>query len=106
MAHYFVGTSDDGLIYLDPHFVQSASEALHTYDKPRVIDFNDLDPSISFGYLIRSGEEYQLFAQQIEKINQGLSEEMKVITFVNGDRVNEKQGLLYSFASIKSDYIK
>ena len=107
MAHYFVGCNmEQGLIYLDPHFVQDKKEKIYRYEHPRVIEMRDLDPAISFGYVVRSYEEYQSFTQNIQKINYGLSEEMKIVTFQNKERVDEKQGLLYSFASIKSDYIK
>jgi hypothetical protein len=57
MAHYFVGTVEpEGLVYLDPHFVQNKSkdEKFYHYDRARVIEIREMDPAISFGYLLSS----------------------------------------------------
>ena len=79
LAYYFVGVQystqpneQSKLIYLDPHFVQNKVYNLHQEykDNPekfhcseaRVIDISELDPSISFGYLIKNYDEFLEFA--------------------------------------------
>lgn len=95
-AYYFVGLNDiqdrERLIYLDPHFVQNkvynlnneykdvAPSKFHC-DQPRVLEMKELDPSISFGFLVSSYSEFQSFVREIEKINLVANGD-KVITFV------------------------
>ena len=81
-------------MYLDPHLVQNNVTNLqkeylereingNSYfhcKETKVIDINYLDPSISFGYLINSYNEYLDFASQIDEINSKLPEDYRIIT--------------------------
>jgi hypothetical protein len=78
------------LIYLDPHIVQSKCYNLKeeyklTPDKfhhlqPRMIELKDLDPSISFGYLLNNYDDYKDLIHSIYQINQNVPEQMKIVT--------------------------
>jgi len=140
-AHYFPGSTISaltnrvqGLVYLDPHFVQEKIEDLDKeylskqakfhYGQARVIDLASLDPTLSFGYLVRSYDEYLDLVESINQINENLPEEFRVITIQNEgmeERVvnqmrasairKQQEGcsksiLLQSVVSIQSDYIK
>ena len=50
-----------------------------------MIELDDLDPSISFGYLIKDYDDYQELLQSIYEINDGLAEQMKLITIQSED---------------------
>lgn len=67
---YFVGSFEDQLLYLDPHFVQptvdtsAVSELLsedelktYTTRKIRTMPIKDLDPSLSFGFYINTKQQ-------------------------------------------------
>jgi hypothetical protein len=81
------------LIYLDPHFIQAKSSAsvdeyqtdpdqFH-YGQARLIDMADLDPSLSFGYLINTYDDYLELIETVQEINKNISEEFKVLTVQN-----------------------
>lgn len=69
-AHFFVGTHDDSLLYLDPHTVQTSLESVETLQpgsvasqslrpaRPFPLHWARLNPSICLGFLVRSPEEF------------------------------------------------
>jgi cysteine protease ATG4 len=86
-AYYFVGHLEDPvgigqkredadrLIFLDPHFVNSHADPesapanlFHCTDyAARSIHMRELDPCLSFGFLIESQEQCNRFVEQIQK---------------------------------------
>jgi hypothetical protein len=70
---YFVGYQDDYVIYLDPHLVRTAIrtdkevsiEVLQNYHckVPQKISFEDMDPSLAFGFLCKTKDEFLEFCQ-------------------------------------------
>eukprot|EP00048_Salpingoeca_helianthica_P021714 m.14036 g.14036 ORF g.14036 m.14036 type:complete len:331 (+) comp6326_c0_seq1:34-1026(+) len=57
-AHFFIGTQDDDLIFLDPHTTQPAglpAATLHTYTclQPCRMRVAAVDPSLCLGFLVR-----------------------------------------------------
>lgn len=69
-----------------------------------------LDPSISFGFLIQKYEDFVSLQDELDNINEGLPEELKILTIHGQNReelvADGRQGLLFSFSTIQSDYIK
>lgn len=70
-SHYFVGTQDSHLFFLDPHTTRPAlpyrrSDELHTKDEMdtchtsrlRRIHIKDMDPSMLIGFLIQDEEDW------------------------------------------------
>ena len=65
----------DRLIFLDPHYVNpqvdftkdiTTQESLyHCKKEPRSIHMSNLDPCMSFGFLLKSHEEFLQFSNQI-----------------------------------------
>jgi len=43
----------------------------------------DLDPSLSFGYLINTYDDYLELVETIQEINKNISDQMKVLTVQN-----------------------
>lgn len=101
LAHYFVGgiqssNNDAGLIYLDPHLVQSTTHDIKKeymtnptkfhYDQARVLNLHSLDPSLSFGFLIQKYEDFVSLQDHLCKINKDLPEELKVLTIQGQNR--------------------
>ena len=93
-AYYFVGHTErpagsepkpkgtrdeaDRLIFLDPHFVNPQVDPETSYEPgsshfhcsqyaARSIHMSELDPCLSFGFLIESGEQFGQFIEQIQK---------------------------------------
>lgn len=73
-ALYFVGTQDDSLIFLDPHFVQDAvpsPEDLPAYESTyftqdrsaKKIKLSGLDPGLGLGFLLRKSSDIKAFEQ-------------------------------------------
>lgn len=71
---------------------------------------SQLDPSISFGFLIQKYDDFVNLHDELIKINVGLPEELKILTIHGQNReelmADGRQGLLFSFSTIQSDYIK
>lgn len=77
-AHFFVGTHDDCLIFLDPHTTLPAIESIDTVREvpdcglhtphPLPLRWNRLNPSISLCFLVKSPES---FADLCTKLGQG-----------------------------------
>jgi len=68
-AHYFVGTHDDCLLFLDPHRVQTSLESVEDIRgspdvaglqaaRPLPLRWSRLNPSVCLGFLVRSPEEF------------------------------------------------
>ena len=132
LAYYLVGNMysnstnlNRGLIYLDPHCVQTKckyadSPEKYHYNNARIIEMSELDPSLSFGYLIESYQDYIDLCDSLDMINQRLPEEQKILTIQNEspeqrilDKINLENkendlvnGVIYSITSIQSDYFK
>lgn len=97
-AYFFIGTlsnfsqaskAANKLIYLDPHLVQDKTcnltkeyqetpQKFHC-DHTRVMDMADLDPSLSFGYLIQSYEDFQQLEERIQILNLQRPDSQKVV---------------------------
>lgn len=66
---YFVGYQDDYVFYLDPHFVDTAikpdkiRENIDSFSikYPYKIKFDEMDPSMAIGFLLKNDEEYNDF---------------------------------------------
>jgi hypothetical protein len=84
MAHFFVGRQEQSLLYVDPHFVQSAvtlatenecnegSCDLTTYrnlPKVQTIPVEHIDSSISFAFYIRSEAELLELIEKLREID-------------------------------------
>jgi len=71
---YFVGFQDDSLIYLDPHIVRPAAtphnDFLDTYHctVPRIMPFENIDPSLAIGFYCGSLTEFDSFCHIITKM--------------------------------------
>ncbi|KAJ6086918.1 hypothetical protein N7467_005832 [Penicillium canescens] len=77
-SHYFVGSQDSHLFFLDPHSTRPAtpyrpdepytSEELDSYYTSRLrrIHIKDMDPSMLIGFLIRDEDDWADWKQQIE----------------------------------------
>jgi len=68
-AHFFVGTHGDQLLFLDPHTTQPALESLEAVcdrsqdaglrpARPLPMHWSRLNPSVCFGFLVRSPEAF------------------------------------------------
>lgn len=76
-AYYFCGFIDKAdtdqeplnqLIFLDPHIVRASSEP-YSCSEPRILNMEQLDPCLSFGFLIKSEEEFlQLQVSLVEGV--------------------------------------
>lgn len=78
-AHYFVGTHDDCLLFLDPHKTQPALESVEDVSsrgadaglqasRPLPLRWSRLNPSLCLGFLVKTREE---FLGLCEKLSQG-----------------------------------
>eukprot|EP00047_Mylnosiga_fluctuans_P004820 m.236775 g.236775 ORF g.236775 m.236775 type:complete len:336 (-) comp13025_c0_seq1:389-1396(-) len=72
-AHYFVGTQDEDLIYLDPHVTQPAAppgQLLQTYSctTPYRMRLAQVDPSLCLGFLCSSVEDWQALAARLKEM--------------------------------------
>ena len=67
-AYYFIGSCyENSLVYLDPHLVQENGQIEHNKGEARRISMGKLDPCMGFGFIIRSEEEYEAFAFEMQK---------------------------------------
>ena len=102
-AYYFFGTYHDSyrfkyietekrkvrLCYLDPHLVRpkgmdfETDDAEFHCDHVRSMEIGDLDPSICFGYIIKSYSDLTYLIQCINQINRSVPESLKVVTLQN-----------------------
>lgn len=73
-AHYFVGSEDDNLIFLDPHYVNEAIKkeefkefdvSSYIWETPLTLNMENLDPCIGFGFLVHSQEDFNDFKEEI-----------------------------------------
>jgi len=70
LAYYFCGLVErptesnqpeiNQLIYLDPHKVRTSNET-KSCSQPKTLDMSKLDPCMSFGFHLRSEEEFIAF---------------------------------------------
>jgi hypothetical protein len=67
---YFVGTfRSTELIYLDPHTTRTVSkkpDSTYICQDPRITDISSIDPSMSFGFLIKDSSEFKKFKKFID----------------------------------------
>ena len=65
-AYYFCGyiekAIDDAdplhqLIFLDPHIVRDSTQSFTCYE-PRTLHLTELDPCLSFGFLVRNEDDF------------------------------------------------
>ena len=66
----------DRLVFLDPHYVnpqidmsknlESQAHLYHCPQSPRSIHMRHLDPCLSFGFMLKSQEDYERFCEEIE----------------------------------------
>lgn len=76
-AFYFLGYSDDSLVFLDPHTTQSVAkfpdansiyfdDSTYHCESPRRMSFNKLDPSLALGFFFPTHQSFTLFCQQVQ----------------------------------------
>ena len=71
------------VVYLDPHKVKRKIDNIEEMyqkkpakfhcDQARILEMNDLDPSLSFGYLLESYDDYINWITEITNINQTIN---------------------------------
>ena len=75
-AHYFVGSENNNLVFLDPHYVNEAIKkdscddfdvSSYVWDNPMTLSMDNLDPGLGFGFLVNNEEEFNDLKQNIEK---------------------------------------
>lgn len=75
-ALYFVGSEEDNLIFLDPHYVNEAikKEDIDSFDLDQFVCDNPmkmwmsyLDPWLGFGFLIKNESEFRDFIKEINR---------------------------------------
>jgi cysteine protease ATG4 len=75
-AHYIIGTHQENVLFLDPHFVQKAPQnktdlinLLPTYfvEKPFQMKLKDIDTSVGFGFYLKDDADYLNFKATILK---------------------------------------
>lgn len=70
-AHFFVGTSDDRLLFLDPHITFPALESTAGVDcglhpqRPLPLRWASLNPSVCMGFLVRSPAELEVLCGKL-----------------------------------------
>lgn len=71
-AHFFVGTHDDCLLYLDPHRVQPALETTEHIvasglqaGRPIPLRWTRLNPSVCLSFLVKSPEEFTALCERL-----------------------------------------
>ena len=98
LAYYFAGTLintkpgsklSKKVVYMDPHTIKNkqaniveeyiSTPANYHCSNARVIKMSQLDPSFSFGYLIRSYADLRHFQSQLDKINRETDSQYRVI---------------------------
>jgi hypothetical protein len=70
------------LIYLDPHYIQpkfscnteeyETNPSTFHFKDARLINMDNLDPSLSFGYLINTYDDYIELTESINKLNENI----------------------------------
>lgn len=81
-AHFFVGTHDDSLLFLDPHRTQPALESLEAVSdrswdpglrapRPLPMRWGSLNPSVCFGFLVRSPEAFLALCERLAEGKRG-----------------------------------
>lgn len=123
---------DTKMIYLDPHCVKSKVTNLEKEykkkpqkfhcDHARILDMSELDPSISFGFLLKSFSDFKSLQDQLEKINSTIAQSSQILHVhdvgTEERMLRELDGvgkgstflmdrmMVESIVSIKSDYIR
>jgi hypothetical protein len=103
-------------MYLDPHYVRSycynleeeyksKPEKFHC-DHVRTIQLSELDPTISFGFLIGNFDSLKTFTQKIEEINSKVQTESNRVITIFDDAPEPRNGLTQSIVAFQSDYLK
>ncbi|XP_051569423.1 cysteine protease atg4da-like isoform X1 [Myxocyprinus asiaticus] len=102
---YFVGFQDDQLIYLDPHYCQSAVditqdnfplESFHC-KTVRKMSFNHMDPSCTLGFYASSRADFQNLYSDVTTALTSSEEKYPIFTFVDGHDKGER---VFSSASV------
>lgn len=125
-AYYFVGHTEkpageqsktkneaDRLIFLDPHFVNNWPDPENSYEAnspyfhctqyaARSIHMSELDPCLSFGFLIESREQFDRF---IDQVNKGIKLDSEYAIFYLKDDLSASISLSQvSLISLNSHY--
>lgn len=107
---FFVGFQDDQLIYLDPHYYQTAVdvkrddfplESFHC-KSVRKMPFNRMDPSCTVGFYARSRADFQTLCSDVTKALTSSEEKYPIFTFVEGHNEEESGCPSDSIAHIKT----
>ena len=77
-AYFFVAASDEWLYYLDPHTVQPALTVdqwrPNPQPKPLKMRWQRLNPSLTFGFAVKSAEEWTQLSDYLRRLDAGLFE--------------------------------
>ena len=77
-AYYFFAASEDWLYYLDPHTVQPALTEVdwepRPQPKPLKMRWQRLNPSLTFGFAVRSMDEWNQLSDYLRRLDAGLFE--------------------------------
>jgi cysteine protease ATG4 len=109
-SHYFVGTQDDQLFYLDPHHTRPALRYLmesDTYDDDHIescytdvvrrLHLSAMDPSMLIGFYIRGEQEWQDWKHRVQNAHNMapvlLSESTPQDTIERPDAIDEVKSL-------------
>jgi cysteine protease ATG4 len=78
-ALYFVGYEGNGLIFLDPHYVNDAIQkrdveefdvSSYTCKTPKKLDMSSLDPCLSVGFLVKTADDFISLKNDLKKLKE------------------------------------